>query len=137
MASTKKVKRFVVDVNSFISIFINQETDWLLRYVALNKLEIYVDNLLLTELKKVMDYPKIRKVLVFDSIFYLELVRAISTTVAVSSFHVHSPDPEDNYLYDIALTTHSKLLVTGEKALLNWIDSPVETISLSVFKKLF
>jgi hypothetical protein len=32
---------------------------------------------------------------------------------------------------------HAKLLVTGEKALLGWEETPVKTISLAAFKKLF
>ena len=136
-AAQRKVKRFVIDVNSYITIFINRETDWLLRYIVQNKVEIFVDNLLIAELTRVLEYPKIKKILPLDPIFYIGFVRIISTHIVANPFHIQSPDPNDNYLYDISLTAHAKLLVTGEKALLNWIDSPVETISLSIFKKLF
>ncbi len=137
MASTKKVKRYVIDVNSLITIFINREIDWLVHFVAKNNVELFVDTTLINELRRVLEYPKIKKLLPFDSIFYVNLVYAISTSIIAKPFHIKSPDPEDNYLYDIALSAHAKLLVTGEKALLLWIDSPVETISLSTFKKLF
>lgn len=50
---------------------------------------------------------------------------------------VGSPDAEDNYLFDIALTAHARLIATGEKALLNWNRSPVPPISLTAFKKYF
>ena len=96
-----------------------------------------MDDKLLLELKRVLEYPKIKKNLSLCSIFYINFVSAISTHIAPKSFHYQSPDPEDDYLYDIALSTHAKLLVTGERALLNWVDSPVETISLSQFRKLF
>ena len=137
MASIKKVKRFVIDVNSWVTIFINRETEWLLDYVAKNKLELFVDALLIAELKRVLAYPKIKDRLPFDAIFYVNFVYATSTYIISKPFHIQSPDPEDNYLYDIAVNVSAKLLVTGEKALLNWVDSPVETISLSRFKKLF
>ena len=88
----RKIKRFVIDVNTFITIFINRETEWLLQYVI---------------------------------------------PIVAAEFHVNSPDKEDNYLYNIALTAHAKLLVTGEKALLSWAQSPVETINLTSFKQLF
>ena len=100
-------------------------------------MELFVDTTLINELRRVLEYPKIKKLLPFDSIFYVNLVYAISTSIIAKPFHIKSPDPEDNYLYDIALSAHAKLLVTGEKALFFWIDSPVETISLSTFKKLF
>jgi putative PIN family toxin of toxin-antitoxin system len=137
MANIKKIKRFVIDVNSFITVFINKETDWLAHYLAQNKIEIFIDVLLIAELKRVLEYPKIKNFLPYDGRFYIELVHTLCTQVIAKQFHIQSPDRDDNYLYDIALTTHSKLLVTGEKALLKWVDSHVDTISLSVFKRLF
>jgi len=124
-------------VNCFVSIFINRETDWLLDYIISNKIEIFIDSNLLIELKKVLDYPKIKKYLPLGPAFYLNIVRVISTQVQSRSFNVHSPDKYDNYLFDLALSANAKILVTGEKALLKWQNSPVELISLSEFKELF
>ena len=69
--------------------------------------------------------------------FYIRFVQNLSINIVSQTFNLLSPDPDDNYLYDIALSANAKLLVTGEKALLNWEDSPIETISLSDFKHLF
>jgi len=88
------------------------------------------------ELLCVLDYPRIQRRLPLDKNIYANFVLMISTPI-VAIFHVNSPDKEDNYLYDIALTAHAKLLVTGEKALLEWAHSPVETINLTAFKELF
>jgi len=138
MAQAKrKVKRFVIDVNSFISIFINKEHEWLLNYVIKNKIEIFTDKLLLRELIRVLEYKKIKNILPFDTIFYIRYVQNLSINIDSQTFNLQSPDPDDNYLYDIALSANAKLLVTGEKALLNWEDSPIETVSLSDFKNLF
>jgi len=138
MAGTqRKVKRFVIDVSSYITIFINRETDWLLHYIVQNKIEIFVDNLLIAELTRVLNYPKIKNILPLDAIYYISFVRIISTHIVAKSFQIQSPDPEDNYLYDLSLSAHAKLLVTGDGALVSWVDSPVETISLSMFKTLF
>jgi putative PIN family toxin of toxin-antitoxin system len=138
MAQAKrKVKRFVIDVNSFISIFINKEHEWLLNYVIKNKIEIFTDKLLLRELIRVLEYKKIKNILPFDTIFYIRFVQNLGINIVSQTFNLLSPDPDDNYLYDIALSANAKLLVTGEKALLNWEDSPIETISLSDFKHLF
>jgi putative PIN family toxin of toxin-antitoxin system len=57
----RKVKRFVIDVNTFITIFINQEADWLLQYILKNKIEVFSDSRLITELLRVLDYPRIKK----------------------------------------------------------------------------
>ncbi len=137
MAVKRKVKRFVIDVNCYITIFINRETDWLLHYVIQNNIEIFVDRNLIDELSRVLQHPRIKKFLPLSSSLYISFIRLISTNIESSSFSIQSPDPEDNYLYDIALSADAKLLVTGETALLNWVDTPVETISLSAFKSFF
>ncbi|MGH2624149.1 MAG: putative toxin-antitoxin system toxin component, PIN family [Sphingobacterium sp.] len=133
----KKVKRFVIDVNTLITIFITRKTDWLQTYVIQNALEIFIDNNLVEELARVLDYPKIKKWLPLNKRSYLTLVHSISTFVLAEGFDVQCPDPEDYYLYNLALYVNAKLLVSGEKALLEWQKSPVETISLSKFKELF
>lgn len=137
MAAKRKVKRFVIDVNCLITIFINRETDWLLQYVSQNKIELFIDDNLINELSRVLLYPKIKTLLPLSPVFYLSFVRIISTHAISSNFQIQSPDPDDNYLYNLALTTNAKLLVTGEKALLAWTSSPVNTIALADFKKLF
>jgi putative PIN family toxin of toxin-antitoxin system len=137
MAKRKKVKRFVIDVNTFVTLFVNKETNWLLQYVLQNNIEIFVDKNLMDELSRVLDYAHIRKLLLFDKQSYSNFILSISTYIKAESFNVKSPDSEDDYLYDIALTANAKLLVTGEKALLSWTKSPVETINLAQFKKLF
>ncbi len=84
-----------------------------------------------------LDYPRIRKLLPLDKHLYANFVSLISTHIKADNHHINSPDKDDNYLYDIALTANAKLLVTGEKALLSWTDTPVETINLTTFKELF
>ncbi len=137
MATRRKIKRFVVDVNCYVSIFINGETDWLLHYIIRNRIEIFIDGILLAELGKVLEYPKIKKVLPLSPTLYLNFVRVIGTQIKSGSFNTQSPDKEDNYLFDLALSSNAKALVTGEKALLHWQATPVEVISLSAFKDLF
>ncbi len=137
MAVKRKVKRFVIDVNCYISIFINRETEWLLHYIAQNRIELFIDQNLIAELTRVLAYPKIKKLLPLKAGVYISFAQMISTQIVASDFQIQCPDPEDNYLYDIALTSNSKLLVSNEKALIKWANSPVETISLSAFKKLF
>ena len=113
-----RVKRFVIDVNCWVTLFINGEADWLLHYVIQNNLELYFDGALLDELNRVMHYDRIKKLLPLGTAFYLQFVRLIGTSIKSVDHAIESPDPTDNYLYNIALTAHAKLLVTGEKALI-------------------
>jgi putative PIN family toxin of toxin-antitoxin system len=137
MAKRKKVKRFVVDVNAFISIFIAGHTEWLLHYVIQNNLEIFIDDNLLNELLRVLEYKHIASRLKGSKFEYLNFVRYISTQIESETFDIHSPDPEDDYLYNIALTANAKILVTNENALLHWKESPVETLTLAEFRYYF
>ena len=136
-ARRKKVKRFVIDVNGYITFFLNGEANWLLQYTIKNKIEIFINHQLLLELVRVLNYSKLKKLLPLDTFAYVNFVRLISTQIDSDAFNVQSPDPDDNYLFDLALSAHAKLLVTGDHALLHWKESPVETISLSAFKKYF
>ncbi len=134
----RKVKRFVIDVNSYVTLFINKETDWLLQYIAKNNIEIFIDDHLIAELSQVRGISENqKKILPLSTVLYIGFVKIISTHIVTRQYNFQSPDIEDDYLFDLALSSHSKILVTGEKALLKWADSPVEIISLSAFKKLF
>ena len=48
-----------------------------------------------------------------------------------------SPDPKDNFLFDLAIQTNSEILVTQEKALLNFENSPVKIHDLKWFKETY
>jgi putative PIN family toxin of toxin-antitoxin system len=136
-AVRKKVKRFVLDVNTFITIFLNRDTDKLKNYIVRNSLEIYVDKILLDELENVLSYPKIKQHLTLNTFIYMDFIQSISIQIEAQDYGIECPDANDNYLYNLALTANAKLLITGDKLLLNWENTPVETISLSLFKQLF
>jgi len=108
-----------------------------LHYVLQNNIEVFVDDNLVNELRRVLEYPRMKKFLNLDTSAYVSFIKLISTNIKSNNFNIQSPDPEDNYLYDIALTANAKLLVTGETALLEWENAPVKAISLANFKKLF
>ena len=47
----------------------------------------------------------------------------------------NSPDSKDNFLFDLALQTASEVIVTKEKALLNFAESPVLIHDIKWFKE--
>ena len=47
------------------------------------------------------------------------------------------PDPKDNFLFDLAIQTNSEILVTQEKVLLNFENSPVKIHDLKWFKETY
>lgn len=92
---------------------------------------------LISELRHVLYYPRIKKRLILDKNIYINFVLLISTYIVADRFDIKSPDPGDDYRFDLALTAHAKLLVTGEKVLLDWEETPVDVVNLSAFKQLF
>ncbi len=50
---------------------------------------------------------------------------------------MNSPDPKDNFLFDLAIQTNSDVIVTKEKALLSFGNSPVAIHDIKWFKETF
>ncbi len=57
-------------------------------------------------------------------------------TVTLPTF-TKSPDPKDNFLFDLALQTGSEVIVTQEKALLSFANCPIPIKSLKWFKETY
>ncbi len=129
---------YVLDVNIYTSFVIGKK---LFRLAAISEtgINIYTSPSLLAELTDVLNRPKIKKHLPNLVTNYTRFVENITEVVAdkiVSRHPIYSPDKDDNYLFQLALQTGS-VLVTGDKELLYWKNSPVAVISLTSFLKLF
>ena len=102
-ARRKKLKRFVPDTNVWVAYVINGELEWLTHYVIQNRLIIYASLLLFDEIKRVLQYARIKKYLVSPPSVYL---RVINSLVLVSNnvpVIVNSPDPEHDYIFSLAI----------------------------------
>ena len=97
-----------------IDVFINQN---LLNEIERNvnkKAEIIIDT------KEIIDF-------ISDNCILFETIPTFT----------QSPDPKDNFLFDLAIQTNSDILVTQEKALLNFENSPVKIHDLKWFKETY
>ena len=129
---------FVLDVNVYIS-FIAGKKLYKLAKLSEAGILIYSSSALITELKDVLNRPKIKKFLSDPPSAFTDIIREITIKIEDSDLRkikISSPDKDDNYLFDLAFTTES-VLVTGDKELLYWKKSPVAVISFSSFTKLF
>jgi predicted nucleic acid-binding protein len=68
----------------------------------------------------------------------------IIETIKAATFYIETvevfkgcPDPKDNFLFDLALQTESELIVSEEKVLLTWQQSPVPVHNILWFKEHF
>ena len=136
-ARRKKLKRFVLDTNVWISYAVNGELEWLAHYVVQNKLLIYASPLLLTEIKKVLQYARVKKLLNASATAYMNVINTIILLKEDIPVAINSPDPDDDYVFELAINNNAKAIVCGDKPLLYWEASPIKVISKKEFELLY
>jgi putative PIN family toxin of toxin-antitoxin system len=127
----------VLDTNVWISYVINGELEWLAHYIVQNKLLIYTSPLLISEIRKVLQYARVKKLLHAPMASYINIITALTLVKDDIPIAINSPDPDDDYIFSLAVTTNSKAIVCGEKVLLDWAASPVKVISKRDFELLY
>ena len=103
-ARRKKLKRFVLDTNVWISYAINGELEWLAHYVVQNRLLIYASPLLLAEIKKVLQYARVKKLLKTSAASYMNVISAIVLLREDAPATINSPDADDDYVFELAIS---------------------------------
>jgi len=104
--------------NVWISYAINGELEWLAHYVVQNRLLIYGSPLLLAEIKKVLQYAKVKKLLNDSAASYMDVITAIVLLKEDIPIGINSPDPDDDYVFELAISNKAKAIVCGDKPLL-------------------
>lgn len=96
---------------------------------------IYVNDELLDEIHR--NCPFVIKVKGITTEQIVEAVKKLSERVNTIPVFKNSPDPKDNFLFDLALQTGSEVIVSQEKALLTFAESPVAIHDLKWFKETY
>ena len=127
-------KALIVDTSVFLTyIRYNQ----LYRLIdAFNKydLDIFVNQNLLNEIERnINKNVKINT----DTKEIIDFISENCILFETIPTFTQSPDPKDNFLFDLAIQTNSEILVTQEKALLNFENSPVKIHDLKWFKETY
>ncbi len=81
-----------------------------------------------------MARKKIRKYLLNEPAYYKQIISNLLSQHYIQIHFNGSPDINDNYLIDIVQQTNSVGLVTGDKILQKWRNSPVQIISWKDFQ---
>jgi predicted nucleic acid-binding protein len=126
-------RKFVIDSSVYLIYASHGKIYRLLDAIVTYDLIVYVNQDLLSELNK--NIPKVIRV---DGVKADEIVNSLKVyTIEVKTVRsfIGSPDPKDNFLFDLALQTGSEVIVTQEKALLAFKDSPVPVHNLKWFKE--
>ncbi len=118
-----KKTKVVLNTNVWVSIFMNKalskEFGKLLRS---GRIEVFVSEEILKEISRVLEYPKIKNILVkseVNSKDVLEEILRISEVVNPDvKLEVIKEDPEDNRFLECALESKADYIVSGDKHLL-------------------
>jgi predicted nucleic acid-binding protein len=68
---------------------------------------------------------------------FIETINAATFYFETEQSFSGSPDPKDNFLFNLAIQTGSELIASEEKILLNWQESPVPVHNITWFKENF
>jgi len=120
--------RVVLDTNVLVSALLKRDSiaGRLLQAVWDGTLDLVLSEPLLTELREVLDYPKIRKRLVanaIDSELFLELLPFFTIQVDLSAVEVPRPrDAADEMVLATLVAGQAEWLVSGDEELLILAD---------------
>lgn len=129
--------RLVIDTNIWVSIFIGANFENFLEIIFKKNHLILSSTELIDELAEVLTRSKFKKYLGNPIENYVEQHKNIVKIVKVKSEYFQSPDPNDNFLFDIAIQKKAEYIVTGDKKLLEHNPPfPIKIITLKSFREL-
>ena len=123
----------IIDSSVFINYGLYNKLYRIANDIAEYNLNVYANEYLLEEVERNLGKTNIRsKLEIFQSIIFIE---SFVIMFEVKIIFNNSPDSKDNFLFDLALQTESEVIVTKEKALLNFAESPVPIHDIKWFKE--
>ena len=128
-------RRFVLDTSVILKYATHAKLYRLLSIVIKYQIIIYVNDSLIEELNR--NLPKVIKAPAIPHGEIMEEILFLTTYVETKEIFLLSPDPKDNFLFDLAIQTGSEVIVSDEKKLLAFSESPVPVKSLGWFKENF
>jgi uncharacterized protein len=127
------MKRFTIDTSVYFTYAFYGKLNRLFEVIEKRNLHVFIDNNLIAELER--NFAK--KIKIEKEVIAL-LINQLREITIFHNTELHfstCPDPKDNFLFDLAIQTNSEVIVTQEKALLNWSESPVIIHDLKWFKE--
>lgn len=126
----------VLDTNIWVSYFMAGEHVELVNFIYKNDLNIFTNKTFIAELEDVLNRPKIKKFIRIPVVELIDFHCDICILHKTLPIYQGSPDPKDNFLFDLAIQTNSIYVVTGDKIILAQKSSAFKFITKSEFEKL-
>jgi putative PIN family toxin of toxin-antitoxin system len=129
----------VVDTNVWVSYFINDRINYLVKWMLDHDIEVFISDELIREITEVLQRPKFSQRKNRNDIFdFIDLLVQLGSHQKVKTLFKNSPDADDNFLFDLCLASEAEYLITSDKKLLNFSPGfELSIITFSEFRKLF
>ena len=128
-------KKVIIDTSVYLTYAMYNKLYRLLAVFDKYDLTVFVNDQLLDEIERnlvsSLEDKAIKPILIMDAII------AATNNFETIPLYTLSPDPKDNFLFDLAVQTSSEIIVTKEKALLNFKDTPVAIRDIKWFKETY
>ena len=125
----------VIDTSVYITYATYGKLYRIVNAVELFNLALFIDDHLLKEFEKNLKRLSLKKQIdVEEGMILLKMMSIKMVTIPIFT---SSPDPKDNFLFDLAFQTDSEVIVTKEKILLDFKESPVTIQDIKWFKETY
>ena len=125
----------VLDANTWIRFARNKGIVPLLARIEAYDLMPVVNSYMLTEIFKVL--VRNEWMTEIQSLKVIDFIKSIVVIKTEQAVYRISPDPKDNYLFDLAIQTNAAYIISDDSALLNFKMQPVKVFSSNWFLKHF
>ncbi|QQS30547.1 MAG: putative toxin-antitoxin system toxin component, PIN family [Sphingobacteriales bacterium] len=112
-----KIQKVVFDTNIWVSYIIKARLTDLTRLILDNDLTIYRSEKLTQELTEVISRKKFSGYLSLPIINYISFYKSLTKNIKPKIVYGNSPDPNDNFLFELAIAAKATHIVTGDKIL--------------------
>ncbi|HYV93273.1 MAG TPA: putative toxin-antitoxin system toxin component, PIN family [Chitinophagales bacterium] len=131
--------KVVVDTNVWVSYFINDRINYLIKWLLDRDIEVFISDELISEVNEVLHRPKFSHRKSGNDISdFIDLLGEVGSYCKVKPAFKNSPDPDDNFLFDLCLESEAEYLITSDKKLLQFTPGfQLNIIVFSEFRKLF
>lgn len=116
---SQRPSKVIIDTNLWISFLIGKELQYVRDLIVANKIQLITTDQLQTELKAVVERPKLQKYFNQQKVAELfSLLEIISQNVKIKDVPKVCRDPKDDFLLALCERGKVDFLVTGDKDLL-------------------
>ena len=136
---SQKPNKVIIDTNLWISFLIGKELQHLKDLIISNEIQLITTNQLQTELKTVVERPKLQKYFKQEKVVeLLSLLEIISKNVKLKDVPKVCRDPKDDFLLALCKRSKADYLVTGDSDLLVFgTYGKTEILTMKEFREKF